>query len=119
MKKICKRCKKKFKQKIDYIRHINRKNPCKIKIDQKNDNIHNMGDVEDINSIEIVPNYKSKKSKLSKSDNQISKSDNQISKNDNQNFNNTCKYCKKKISHINNLKRHYKSCKKKTEIEKN
>ena len=126
MKYICKRCKKYFRQKIDYNRHINRKNPCRVKINQKHTNIYKVDNIEDSNvTINDGETYYNKQT-VAKNATTVAKNATMVAKNATDkntytanNLSRTiCKYCGKHISAYKYMKRHYKSCKHKIEIEK-
>lgn len=100
VKYTCTRCKKIFKQKIDYVRHINRKRPCQVVYDNDDDKL-------DIN-IDVVNTV----SEIGSNDPQNSTNGPQITPKKYQ-----CKYCKRYLSRKAHLNRHYTTCKRKKEID--
>jgi len=88
----CDKCNKSFKQKIDYTRHINRKNPCQNNKSNKEQKTQNES-ILNPNESEMNPNESNKKS----SRGQIKKY--------------VCLYCNSNFSTNSNMNKHIKICK--------
>jgi len=94
----CKRCGKIFGHKVDYTRHINRKNPCKSNNESDNK----------ITQIESQKNQKESKINPEESQNDIKKCEN----NEHKQKIYKCNYCNKILSTNSNYNRHIsKFCK--------
>ena len=82
MKYICKKYKKCLKHKIDYNRHINIKNPCQFKINQKHTNIYKTDSIEysnmKINDTETCTN----KYVVAKNETTVAKNETKVAKNE-------------------------------------
>jgi len=86
MSLICNDCNKVFTYRCHLVRHQNNKIKCSTKKINKNENM----------KIDVINKLNKKKYNLLE----------KINKNDNNIINNTCKYCKKTFSKLNNVKKH-------------
>ena len=95
---VCNRCNKKYTHKGHYLRHLNRKNPCKNMaiLDEENDSE---------NSAHFLHIFAPKN---------VQKCAKNVQKNEKKNINNyICAFCDKVFSRKFTLKRHILTCKKK------